>query len=264
MKTSTFVASLLATLLITSVASAAKKNFHSDLDQSNENPAPNPPIDPPPVATADYTFDDTVGAKTLCGKVTFSALTGPPTGLHIHLGAAGTTDYATKLIVGLPAAATSPILFNLALPANFEEALTNGALYINLHTAANPKGETGSTIYDPDVPPGIDVPCPAPTNPDGGTFTTSSTSSSGDAGGSTTSSTSSTGGTTSSTSTSSSTSSTSSGVVDAGKPAAAAAPAPESKSGCNSAGSPANALSLAFTVGLGIAAVTSRLRRKKR
>ena len=84
---------------------------------------------------------------TLCINLTFTGLTGSPTGIHIHNGAVGVNGGVaidlTSYITGnrLAATITGTVLSTL-LKANMLRGLT----YINIHTAANPGGEIRGQI----------------------------------------------------------------------------------------------------------------------
>jgi hypothetical protein len=266
MKKSTFVGTLIATFLVSGAASANKLHFHGDLDHDHE-------VTPPtidghnPTGTADFVFDDV--SKQLCGKISWTDLTGPATGAHVHQAPPGLPDAdgvapaQGKLIIGLPAGvkADDSVTFNFTLNPAFEASLLAEEIYTNVHTAANAKGESRSTMFQVDTGP--DITCPAPTNPDGGTSTPpvpdSGASSSG-----ATSSGGSTSGAASSSSGAASSGAASSGATSSGSTSGEDATKPAADKGCSTSGSPVSALAFAFVVGAGIVLVSSRSRRRRR
>lgn len=79
-----------------------------------------------------------VGRK-LTWKLTFSGLTGPATAAHIHLGAMGK---AGNVLIPLCTPCTSGAHGKVTFTAAMKKALTHHKLYVNVHTAKNPNGET--------------------------------------------------------------------------------------------------------------------------
>lgn len=72
---------------------------------------------------------------------TYSGLTGPATGAHIHRGAVGTAP-ASNVIFPFINVTVSPIIYTSAAITAAEEAdLKAGLWYVNVHTALNPPGE---------------------------------------------------------------------------------------------------------------------------
>ena len=83
----------------------------------------------------------------ITGGITFSGLTGNPTGAHIHVGAAGVNTPAPAIaltIAGNNSSATFPPNSTLS-PAQYT-ALLAGEIYFNVHTAANGGGEIRGQI----------------------------------------------------------------------------------------------------------------------
>lgn len=85
--------------------------------------------------------------RSLSYDVTFDNLTGPPTMGHIH-GSAPRGRDADVLIPfsSLPTTNSGLARGVVQIPAEKEEDLLNGLLYVNLHTAQNPKGEIRGQI----------------------------------------------------------------------------------------------------------------------
>ena len=79
-----------------------------------------------------------VGSK-LTWKLTFSGLTGKATAAHIHMGAMGK---AGNVVVPLCAPCKSGAHGKATLSAAVKKALAHHKLYVNVHTAKNPNGET--------------------------------------------------------------------------------------------------------------------------
>lgn len=132
------IVSKLAVLVALSVvawvpaANAETWTFKADLSGANESP-PNDSA-ATGVATATYETD----TKLLSWHVEYSGLTGPAIGAHIHgPGAAG-----TNAGIMLPFSKTdSPIEESATLTEPQEKSLTEGALYVNIHTQAHKGGE---------------------------------------------------------------------------------------------------------------------------
>ena len=265
MKRVAFAGAFVATLLAAFTAGAAKTNFTVQMSWDQENQKfPDGGMNPivlnghDPQGTVDATFDDVT--KHLCGTVTWTDLTGPPTGIHLHQAPDNNPegDGTVKLVIPVPAGNATSASFNFTLSPSFEKSLmaptsTNTELYVNIHTATNTTGEDRSMT--PWSPGTTEVPCGPSTDPvDAGT----------DAGGTTSGNPIPVPTTTSTTppANTSSGSTGTSGTSGLGEPTGDQ-PAP-AKKGCSASGSPANALSMAFLAGLGIFAATGRLRRRSK
>lgn len=106
----------------------------------------------PPVATTaigeavlkmNHTFD------TLWYDVQTNGLSGAITDAHFHLGSVGTSG---GVVVGIPSMnivgnVISGYLTGVDLQDSFVHRLNEGAIYINIHTAANPNGEIRAQLY---------------------------------------------------------------------------------------------------------------------
>jgi len=184
-----------------------------------------------------------------CGHFVWSGLSGKPTALHVHIGAAG-TNTTTRYSVPLPAgdAVDGEVFFRLQGSAAFGTAIENRGVYGDIHTVKFASGEvraqldldTDNDVECPDsVPIGLDGTVTDAGTPDASTPSTSSSS------------------------TSSSSSSSSSGADDNDPirtvPDAGTDTASTSAGGCNSSAGTAN-LSALLVVALGLVA----LKRKRR
>ena len=83
-----------------------------------------------------------VGRK-LTWKLEYSGLTGKATAAHIHMGAVGK---AGNVVVSLCAPCHSGVHGKTTLTAALKKALLHHKLYVNVHTAKNPNGETRGQI----------------------------------------------------------------------------------------------------------------------
>lgn len=97
----------------------------------------------PPVATAgrgqaEVHYDRTTSVITW--KVTYSGLSGPVTGAHIH-GPAGPGANAPVAVGFSGNLNAQPIQGETKLTPQQADQLAAGQWYVNLHTAANPGGE---------------------------------------------------------------------------------------------------------------------------
>jgi len=91
-----------------------------------------------------FTYNPT--SRVLSYNGTVAGLTGAPTAAHIHYGAAGVTG---TVLVGLdmvPSGNGATFSGVYTLPAGVHFDLVSGALYVNVHTAANPNGEVRGQI----------------------------------------------------------------------------------------------------------------------
>ncbi|MSO65386.1 MAG: CHRD domain-containing protein [Alphaproteobacteria bacterium] len=91
--------------------------------------------------TATLTFD-TVSRK-LDYEVTYSGLSGPATGAHIHMPAAVGANAGVAIPFASPA---SPIKGSATLTEGQTDDLLGGRSYVNVHTAANAGGEIRGQI----------------------------------------------------------------------------------------------------------------------
>ncbi len=90
---------------------------------------------------------------TMCVNMTFSNLTGTPTGIHIHNGAFGVNggvavDLSSYILGNRLSATITGTVLSTLLKSNMLKGLT----YVNVHTAANPGGEIrGQIILESDL-----------------------------------------------------------------------------------------------------------------
>jgi len=131
---------------------AAATNFGATLAGSGEVPAT--------TSTATGTATFSLSGTTMTYTVTYSGLSGNPTGSHIHVGASTATGPVVVAFSGLPAAtsgtftgtftaadikpSTTPVVVN-----TLDDLLTQlraGNAYANIHTAANGGGEIRGQI----------------------------------------------------------------------------------------------------------------------
>jgi CHRD domain len=128
---------MFATLaLVTTVAFAGPafaEKFKATLDGKSEVP-PNATTG---TGTADIDYD--AATKKLSWKLTYSGLTGPATAAHFHGPAEAGKDAGVE--VAIPGATSSPAEGSATLTDAQASDLASGKLYVNVHTAANPKGE---------------------------------------------------------------------------------------------------------------------------
>lgn len=79
---------------------------------------------------------------SMCVSVSFTGLTGPLTGAHIHEGLPGVNgNILIDLTSGINGNLISSTVTGLNLPLSLISKILAGECYINLHTAANPNGE---------------------------------------------------------------------------------------------------------------------------
>lgn len=103
----------------------------------------------PPVATSargQGEFQLNRATNELTWKVTYSGLSGPPTGGHIH-GPAGPGQNAGVLVPFTGDLNAQPIHGEKQLTPQQVADLTAGRLYANLHTAAHPGGEIRGQLH---------------------------------------------------------------------------------------------------------------------
>jgi hypothetical protein len=95
-----------------------------------------PPVESAATGTADITYDD--ASKTLTWTVEYSGLTGPATAAHFH----GPAPEGENAGVAIPIDdLESPMEGSATLTDEQAQQLTDGLLYVNIHTEANPGGE---------------------------------------------------------------------------------------------------------------------------
>jgi len=84
-------------------------------------------------------FKATLSGTTLKWKLTFAKLSGPATAAHIHKAAKGK---AGNVVVPLCAPCTSGVTGTATITPALLSAFKKHLLYVNVHTAKNPAGET--------------------------------------------------------------------------------------------------------------------------
>lgn len=78
-------------------------------------------------------------------RVVYAGLSGPVTGAHFHMGVPGGTG---PVVVSLLTYVSGNVLEGEIVPtAAFLTSLTQGQIYINIHTTANPGGEIRGQVY---------------------------------------------------------------------------------------------------------------------
>ncbi|RZL03125.1 MAG: CHRD domain-containing protein [Rubrivivax sp.] len=139
----TVVTGLLAAASLALVPSFSKA---ATLTSTLSGEAETPPVTTMGTGTVDVTF--TPASKVLKWKIVYSGLSGPVTAAHFHGPA----------LPGQSAGVTLPFKGKLESPIEGEATLTEaqaaevlaGKWYVNLHTAANPKGEVrGQVVVSP-------------------------------------------------------------------------------------------------------------------
>jgi hypothetical protein len=242
MKTSLFLTTALAALLVTGIASAEKKTYIVEGDDVLEGANEVPPVEDGPdstvTATARFTLD--TDTKQFCGHIKPSVSTFAATAAHIHKGAAGENGDPTIIL------SKDGFTGNLAVNMTLDDtqiADLNGDVYVNLHTTDHPDGALRAQLSLD----GDDGATPETCDDVSGTSSSSSSSSSSGASSSSSGSSGSDG----------ASSSSSSGSTNAASPDDTS-----DDSGCNTTGSnTGDALAMLFGVGIVVAAA-SRKRKK--
>lgn len=169
-----FFGTALSLILVAHPVLAATTNYKATIDVKQVTP---PPSSPQLSASGEaaLTFDD--ATKKLCGTITYTGLTGPTTGVHIHVGAAGSplSGAGAQVIEG---SLESPIAVEVTLSSNNVTKLVTSGLYINVHTAANADGEIRGQIV-PNPSGSVQTCASAPTAADAGSDLDSGSGSSG-------------------------------------------------------------------------------------
>ena len=84
------------------------------------------------------------GTNLLTWKITYTGLSGPPTGAHFHGPAMAGQNAGVVVPIGAPLA--SPIIGSATLTPSQAADLTAGKWYVNLHTAVHPGGEVRGQV----------------------------------------------------------------------------------------------------------------------
>jgi hypothetical protein len=136
---SRFALALLAATSLALGAGAVRAemmNFKATLDGKSEVP----PTMSKATGQATFTYDTT--KKELTWNITYSGLSGPATGAHIH----GPAEPGKNAGVVVPMSAASPIKGSKVLTDAQAKDLMAGKYYVNVHTAANKDGEIRGNI----------------------------------------------------------------------------------------------------------------------
>jgi CHRD domain-containing protein len=128
---------MLATLSIGAALGLAGPAFAEKMTVKLDGASEVPPTTSTGTGTADLDYD--AASKKLSWKLTYSGLTGPATAAHFH-GPAESGNNA-GVAVAIPNATSSPAEGSATLTDAQAADLMAGKYYINVHTAANPKGE---------------------------------------------------------------------------------------------------------------------------
>src|ERR1700742_4155345 len=131
--TKTMFATLALATTVVFAGPAFAEKFKATLDGKSENP----PTTSTGTGTADIDYD--AATKKLSWKLTYSGLTGPATAAHFHGPAEAGKDAGVE--VAIPGATSSPAEGSATLTDAQAADLEAGKYYVNVHTAANPKGE---------------------------------------------------------------------------------------------------------------------------
>ena len=99
-----------------------------------------PSVNTNALGVAGFTLNDT--RDSLCVNITWTGLTGPVTGIHIHEGARGANGgVVTDLTPYINGNRISVVLTGADVSMNNVSKLLSGMFYLNIHTALNPNGE---------------------------------------------------------------------------------------------------------------------------
>jgi len=114
-------------------AAAETRHYHADLNGGTERP----PTDSAGNGSADLSVD--TDKHSLEYTISFTGLSGPATGAHIHGPAQPGKNAAVMVDFG--ASLQSPVHGTATLTDAQIQAIDDGAAYLNVHTAAHPGGE---------------------------------------------------------------------------------------------------------------------------
>ena len=128
---------MFATLVIGAAVGFAGPAFADKTTVKLNGASEVPPTTSTGTGSADVDYDP--ASKKLSWKLTYSGLTGPATAAHFHGPADAGANAGVE--VAIPNATSSPAEGSATLTDAQAADLTAGKLYINVHTAANPKGE---------------------------------------------------------------------------------------------------------------------------
>lgn len=133
MRATGLVAVIAAGLLAAAPAFAETLHFTARLDGEQETP----PTGSAGVGHVTVALD--TDSKTLIWTIDYKGLSGAATMAHFHGPAA--PGVAAGVVVVIPGATDDPIKGSTVLTDEQVKMLEGGMLYINIHTALNPKGE---------------------------------------------------------------------------------------------------------------------------
>ena len=128
---------MLATLALGTAIAFAGPAFAEKLKATLDGASEVPPNTSAGKGTADIDYD--AATKKLTWKLTYSGLSGPATAAHFHGPADPGKD--ASVAVAIPNATSSPAEGSATLTDAQAADLMAGKYYVNVHTAANPKGE---------------------------------------------------------------------------------------------------------------------------
>jgi len=122
---------LVAFLAVAATGFAEEMKFKADLKGSTEVP----PVQTSATGTADITYDS--ATKNLSWTIEHTGLSGDVTAAHFHGPAAVGVNAPPVVPIDMSALAKGSATLDDAQATDLSE----GRLYLNLHTAANPDGE---------------------------------------------------------------------------------------------------------------------------
>ena len=128
---------MLATLALGTAIAFAGPAFAEKMKATLNGASEVPPNTSAGKGTADIDYD--AATKKLTWKLTYSGLSGPATAAHFHGPADAGKD--AGVAVAIPNATSSPAEGSATLTDAQAADLLAGKYYVNVHTAANPKGE---------------------------------------------------------------------------------------------------------------------------